>query len=108
MKSILPRSRTVLSFIVGWAILIFLFILTATQFNLAEIAALGLNIPFTDRLATTAGDLVAGVPLIAAIFGVGFLIAMPITSIIARWVKIFPHATYALVGLPAWPSPCSH
>ena len=98
MKSILPRSRTVLSFIVGWAILIFLFILTATQFNLAEIAALGLNIPFTDRLATTAGDLVAGFPLIAAIFGVGFLIAMPITSIIARWVKILPHATYALGG----------
>ena len=87
MKKILPRRQTVFSFIVGWIMLIFLFILTATQFNLAEIAALGLNVPFADRLATTAQDLVGGLPLIATIFGFGFLIAMPVTGIIARWVK---------------------
>ena len=98
MKKILPRRQTVLSFILGWVMLIFLFILTATQFNLAEIAALGLNVPFADRLATTAQDLVGGLPLIATIFGFGFLIAMPVTGIIARWIKILPHVAHALGG----------
>ena len=98
MKNILPRRRTVLAFIVGWVMLIFLFILTATQFNLAEIATLGLNVPFADRLATTAHDLVSGLPLIATIFGFGFIIAMPITGVIARWVKILPHVAHALGG----------
>ena len=98
MKNILPRRRTILAFIVGWVMLIFLFIFTATQFNLAEIAALGLNVPFADRLATTAHDLVGGLPLIATIFGFGFIIAMPITGIIARWVKILPHVAHALGG----------
>ena len=98
MKNILPRRQTMFSFIVGWAMLIFLFILTATQFNLAEIAALGLNVPFADRLTTTAQDLVGGLPLIATIFGFGFLIAMPVTGIIARWVKILPHVAHALGG----------
>lgn len=98
MKNILPRRRTIISFIIGWVILTFLFIFTATQFNLAEIAALGLNVPFTDRLATITDDLVNGVPLIAVILGVGFLIAMPVTGIIARWVKIFPHVAHALGG----------
>ena len=98
MKNILPRRQTVLAFIVGWVMLIFLFIFTATQFNLAEIAALGLNVPFADRLATTAHDLVGGLPLIATIFGFGFIIAMPITGVIARWVKILPHLAHALGG----------
>ena len=98
MINILPRRQTVFSFILGWAMLIFLFILIATQFNLAEIAALGLNVPFADRLATTAQDLVGGLPLIATIFGFGFLIAMPVTGVIARWVKILPHVAHALGG----------
>ena len=98
MKNILPRRRTIISFIIGWAILTFLFVFTATQFNLAEIAALGLNVPFTDRLATITDDLVNGVPLIAVILGVGFLIAMPVTGIIAHWIKIFPHVAHALGG----------
>ncbi len=98
MKNILPRRQTVLAFIVGWVMLIFLFIFTATQFNLAEIATLGLNVPFADRLATTAHDLVSGLPLIATIFGFGFIIAMPITGVIARWVKILPHVAHALGG----------
>ena len=78
--------------------LIFLFIVTATQFNLAEIAALGLNVPFADRLATTAQDLISGLPLIATIFGFGFLIAMPVASMISGWVKILPHVAHALGG----------
>ena len=98
MKNLLPRRQTVFSFIVSWAMLIFLFILTATQFNLAEIAALGLNVPFADRLATTAQDLVGGLPLIATIFGFGFLIAMPVAGMIARWIKILPHVAHALGG----------
>ena len=98
MKNILPRRRTIISFIIGWVILTFLFIFTATQFNLAEIAALGLNVPFTDRLATITDDLVNGVPLIAVILGVGFLIAMPVTGIVTHWVKIFPHVAHALGG----------
>ena len=98
MKNLLPRRQTMFSFILGWAMLIFLFILTATQFNLAEITALGLNVPFADRLATTAQDLVGGLPLIATIFGFGFLIAMPVTGVIARWVKILPHVAHALGG----------
>ena len=98
MKNILPRGQTVFSFIVGWIILIFLFILTATQFNLAELTALGLNVPFVDRLATTAQDLVSGLPLISTIFGFGFLIAMPVAGMIARWIKILPHLAHALGG----------
>jgi len=98
MKNILPRRHTVIAFIVGWVILISLFTFTATQFNLAEIAALGLSVPFADRLATTAHDLIGGLPLIASIFGFGFVIAMPVTSVVARWVKILPHVSHALGG----------
>ena len=98
MKNILPRRQTLLAFIVGWVMLVFLFIFTATQFNLAELTALGLNVPFADRLATTVQDMVGGLSLVAAFFGSGFLIAMPITGVIARWVKILPHVAHALGG----------
>ena len=90
--------------------LIFLFILTATQFNLAEIAALGLNVPFADRLATTAQDLVGGLPLIATVLGFGFLIAMPVINgrHQQEWSINFTAISHmGWAAMLAWGLPCS-
>lgn len=55
-----------------------------TQFNLAAVAALGVAIDPAMRLQTTLLDLIRFAPLFAAIVAVGFLVALPLSSWLAR------------------------
>lgn len=58
--------------------------LAQTQFNLAELQALGLPIPLHLRLQTTWRDLYGFLPLYAAIVAVGLLPAFALAGALAR------------------------
>ena len=61
--------------------------------------ALGVDISFATRVSTTLYDIVSMQPLFGSIFGIGFLIAMLVGHLIAKWVKILPDLVFALAGL---------
>ncbi len=93
--------QIIVSFLVGWLILSFLGIAVSTQFVLAQLTGLGVEIPFGLRVSTTLHDMGSMLPLFGSIMGLGFLIAMPVATLIARWVKILPELVYALAGFAA-------
>lgn len=55
-----------------------------TQFNLAFIAQLGVEVPLAVRLESTVADLVGFAPLYAAAVAVAFAIAFSLTELVAR------------------------
>ena len=58
-----------------------------TQFNVAAITALGVPVPPAVRLQTTLQDLVGFAPMLAAIAGAGFLVALPVAAWLARHLQ---------------------
>jgi hypothetical protein len=76
-----------------------------TQFNLAQLAALGQPVDIGLRLQTTLLDLARFAPLFGAIVAVGFLIALPLASWLARrgagrgWLHPLAGAVALLVAL---------
>lgn len=97
----LPKRRVVLGFFVGLSVLTVLGIITCTQFVLARLIAIGIEVPFSMRLSTTLQDVAGMLPLFGGIFGTGFLVAMLVAALIARWVKILPELVHALAGFAA-------
>lgn len=71
-----------------------------TQFNLAGITALGVPVPLALRLQTTAQDLAGFAPMLAAVVGAGFLVALPVA---AWWVRRLQRRAflYTLAGAAA-------
>ena len=88
-------------FIVAWAVLSLLGIIVCTQFVMAALVNMGVEVPFSLRLATTWHDITNMWPLFGTIFGTGFLIAMLIGTMLTRWIKILPELIYALAGFAA-------
>jgi hypothetical protein len=76
-----------------------------TQFNLGALAALGQPVDIGLRLQTTLLDLARFAPLFGAIVAVGFLIALPLASWLARhragrrWLYPLAGAVALLVAL---------
>ncbi|MCH4565083.1 hypothetical protein MKP05_18455 [Halomonas sp. EGI 63088] len=73
-----------------------------TQFNLAALSALGADISFSTRLATTAHDLLGFTPLYGSLVAIMMLGAMPVASVVTRWLGFgaWPiHALAAALGL---------
>jgi hypothetical protein len=76
-----------------------------TQFNLAQLASLGQPVDIGLRLHTTWLDLLRFAPPFAAIVAVGFLIALPLASWLARrgagrgWLHPLAAAVALLVAL---------
>jgi hypothetical protein len=64
--------------------------IVSTQFVLAHIVELGVDVPLGVRLETTAHDLVGMGPLLGALIAVAFAIAMTAAAAIVRF------------GLPSW------
>jgi hypothetical protein len=56
-----------------------------TQWNLQALVGLGLEIPFADRLRTTAQDLIGFAPVYAGILAAGWLPALVVAAFLARW-----------------------
>lgn len=57
-----------------------------TQFNLAALQSMGVEIPTMLRLETTLQDLITFAPLYAALFSVGFLPSQIAAALISRWL----------------------
>ncbi|MFY0989669.1 hypothetical protein [Halomonas sp. C05BenzN] len=73
-----------------------------TQFNLAALSALGAEISFSTRLATTGQDLLGFTPLYGSLVAVMMLVAMPVATLVTRWLGTgaWPmHALAAALGL---------
>jgi hypothetical protein len=58
--------------------------LAQTQFNLAEIKALGAPVPLALRLETTLKDLWGFAPLLAALIAAAYLVAFPVAGLLVR------------------------
>jgi hypothetical protein len=56
-----------------------------TQWNLQALVGVGVSIPAGDWLRVTAQDLIGFAPVYGAILAVGWLIALPVASALARW-----------------------
>lgn len=69
-----------------------------TQWNLQALVGLGLDIPFTDRLRTTGQDLMGFAPAYAGILAAGWLPALAVAALIARW---WPAGRTPLLALAA-------
>ncbi|UYG03130.1 hypothetical protein OCT51_18345 [Halomonas sp. LR3S48] len=70
-----------------------------TQFNLA---ALGAEISFSTRLATTGHDLLGFTPLYGSLVAIMMLGAMPVATLVTRWLGFGAwsiHALAAALGL---------
>lgn len=69
-----------------------------TQWNLQALVGLGLDIPFADRLRTTGQDLMGFAPAYAGILAAGWLPALAVAALMARW---WPAGRAALLALAA-------
>lgn len=58
-----------------------------TQFNLAAITGLGAPVPPALRLQTTLQDLAGFAPVLAAVVGAGFLVALPLAAWLVRRLR---------------------
>lgn len=99
MSRFLPSKANSLGFLAGLIVLNIIGVIVSTQFNLGHLLALGVDISFATRVSTTLYDIVSMQPLFGSIFGIGFLIAMLVGHLIAKWVKILPDLVFALAGL---------
>lgn len=72
-----------------------------TQFNLAELQALGVPVPAAVRLHTTGLDLAGFGPPFAALVAIGFMVAFLVTALLRRWLTRGRGALYALAGAAA-------
>lgn len=75
--------------------------LAASQFNLARLSDLGVSVPFSDRLAVTAHDLINMGPLYGSLIGAALVIAFPVTGLLVRWFSSRRAFLYALAGAVA-------
>ncbi len=101
MRKFLPGREQCFGFIAALLALNLIGVAVQTQFNIGHLLALGIDVPFSTRMATTLHDLTAMQPLFGGIFGTGLLIAMVVAHYIARLVKILPDAVFALAGFAA-------
>lgn len=101
MSRFLPNRDQIIGFICALLVMNIIGVIISTQFNLGHLLALGVDIPFSQRLGTTLHDIVSMQPLFGVIFGTGLLIAMAVGTVIARLVKILPDLVFALAGFVA-------
>lgn len=72
-----------------------------TQRILAELSALGAQASFGLRLQTTAQDLLGFGPTWTALVAAGFLIALPVAALLARWRPAWRGFLFPLAGAVA-------
>ncbi|MGB4072532.1 hypothetical protein [Pseudomonas sp.] len=92
------KSRTLLYFLLAVLLASVLGTVLQTQFNLANLQALGAPIPLAVRLQTTGLDLLGFSPLFAVLVILGFVFALPAASLLARHWPAARWALFALAG----------
>lgn len=75
--------------------------LVQTQRALAAIADMGVPVPFGLRLQTSAQDLLGFGPLWGGVVAAGFLIALPVAGLLARWRPGWRGLLFPLAGAVA-------
>jgi aldose sugar dehydrogenase len=72
-----------------------------TQFNLARLTALGAEIDFATRVATSGHDIMSFGPIFAALLALGFLVAFAVAAALARVWPARRALLYPLAGIVA-------
>jgi hypothetical protein len=98
---VLPSLRQSFGFVIAWLFFTLTGITVCSQFNMAEISNMGIVISLSERLQTTAQDIMGMAPLFGAIFGLGLLIAMIVASLVARFLPLLQTAIFVGAGLIA-------
>ncbi|MCG5497914.1 hypothetical protein [Ectothiorhodospira variabilis] len=89
----MQRLNTALAWFAGLLLATLLGSIIQTQFNLAMIQGLGAPVDALMRLESTAHDLLNFAPTYGVLVAAAFLIALPVSGLIARW---WPEARIAL------------
>ncbi|MBL37999.1 MAG: hypothetical protein CMP07_06280 [Xanthomonadales bacterium] len=91
--------------VLGWAIAVFTTVVTGsviqTQFNMASLTELGVEIGWGERLSATWHDLVNFTPAYALLVSIAFAIAWPIAGLLKRWLPDQRTMLFALAGFAA-------
>jgi hypothetical protein len=69
-----------------------------TQFNLGQLGSLGADIAFGERIGTTLFDLGSFGPTLLALTAVTFGVALPVASLISRFLPRYSGVLYFLAG----------
>lgn len=97
------KSRTLLYFLVAVLLASALGSVLQTQFNLANLQALGAPMPLGVRLQTTCLDLLGFSPTFAVLVILGFAFALPAASLLSRNWPVARWPLFALAGaLAVW------
>lgn len=97
------KSRTLLYFLLAVLLASVLGSVLQTQFNLANLQALGAPMPLEVRAYTTCLDLLGFSPIFAALVILGFIFALPAASLLARSWPTGRWLLFALAGaLAVW------
>ncbi|MCC5885542.1 MAG: hypothetical protein JJT88_03820 [Gammaproteobacteria bacterium] len=78
--------RFILAFLAAVLVSAALAAAASTQFVLAELARLGVEISFADRLSMTAHDVIGMGRLYLPVIGVGFLLAFGVAALVIRYL----------------------
>lgn len=82
-----PRwASTIIYFFIALLVGVVLGSVVQTQFNLAALQAMGVDIPVEVRLTTTWQDLASFAPLYALLFSAGFLVSQIAAVLFSRWL----------------------
>jgi hypothetical protein len=94
-----PRwKRRVVVLLLAWALAAAWGSVVQTQWNLRALVDVGVSIPAGDWLRVTGQDLIGFAPVYGGILAVGWLLALPVASGLARW---WPAGRSALLAAAA-------
>ena len=93
-----PYLRLCTHFLVA---VIFAFVIASlfhSQFVMAELIKVGVEISFSDRLSMSIDDLLGLYPTYGIVIALSFFIAFIVSSLIVKRVSLSPYILYALAG----------
>ena len=93
--------RIVLAFIGSVLVALVIAAAAHTQFVLAGLTGLGVDIPVGIRIATTARDIVGLAPSYGVIIAVGFLIAFGVAALVRRHTTTLSPVAFPIAGAVA-------
>lgn len=78
-------TRHLLPLLVAWLLAAAWGSVVQTQWNLQALAAVGVDISAATRAITTGQDLLGFAPVYGGILAAGWLLALPLATVLARW-----------------------
>lgn len=93
--------KIVLGFVLAVIVATVLGAIAHTQFVLAELTGLGIEIPVSDRLSTTIHDIAGMGPMFGLIVAIGFIVAMLAAGLVYRFAGTQRYLVYGVAGAVA-------